>query len=264
MTPPLVTIEPITITSKVIAGFYNGVSTSILDSLAAEIAAYMSTDNLEYGELASRIAISNLQKQTSNSFYETMKMQHEHLNSKNTQPSPLVSEDVYAFVVKHAQALDEAIQYERDYYYDFFGFKTLEKSYLNKLNGKIVERPQHLWMRVAVGIHYKRGLRDVLETYDLMSQKYFTHATPTLFNAGTCTPQMSSCFLLTMKEDSIEGIYDTLKQCALISKSAGGIGLSVHNIRAANSYICGTNGTSNGLVPMLKVQYWFAIFSNRL
>eukprot|EP01114_Cavostelium_apophysatum_P003041 TRINITY_DN1276_c0_g1_i1.p1 TRINITY_DN1276_c0_g1~~TRINITY_DN1276_c0_g1_i1.p1 ORF type:complete len:831 (-),score=305.79 TRINITY_DN1276_c0_g1_i1:75-2567(-) len=249
---PRLSIEPVTVTSKVIAGFYNGVSTAELDNLAAEIAAYMSTDNLEFGELAARIAISNLQKQTSSSFSETMQKERDYVNPKTGQAAPLIAEDVNAIIQKNAEKLNSAVKYERDYLFDFFGFKTLERSYLNRLNNVIVERPQHMLMRVSVGIH-KGDIDAAIETYNLMSQKYFTHATPTLFNAGTPTPQMSSCFLMTMKEDSIEGIYDTLKRCALISKSAGGIGLSVHNIRAAHSYIRGTNGTSNGLVPMLKV-----------
>ena len=229
-----------------------GVKTTELDNLAAETAAYLSTVHPDYGVLAARIAISNLQKQTSSSFSETMKMEHEYVNPKTGKTSSLIADDVYQIIMENATTIDNAIKHERDFSYDYFGFKTLERSYLVRINNEIVERPQYMLMRVSNGIH-KRNIEDAIKTYDLLSSKYFTHATPTLFNAGTPFPQMSSCFLLTMKDDSIDGIYDTLKRCALISKSAGGIGLSVHTIRAANSYIRGTNGTSNGLVPMLRV-----------
>eukprot|EP00026_Physarum_polycephalum_P002324 Phypoly_transcript_02330.p1 GENE.Phypoly_transcript_02330~~Phypoly_transcript_02330.p1 ORF type:complete len:815 (+),score=129.17 Phypoly_transcript_02330:68-2512(+) len=245
-------VDPVEVAQKVVSGVFPGVKTTELDNLAAETAAYMSTKHPDYGVLAARIAISNLHKQTSSSFSETMKMEHEYVNPKTNEPAPLVSDEVYEIVKKNADVLDKAIKYERDFDYDFFGFKTLERSYLPKLNGMIVERPQHMLMRVSLGIHMN-DITAAIETYNLLSEKWFIHATPTLFNAGTSKPQMSSCFLVQMQADSIEGIYDTLKQCALISKSAGGIGLAVHKIRASHSYIRGTNGSSNGLVPMLRV-----------
>jgi ribonucleoside-diphosphate reductase alpha chain len=245
-------VDPVKVSQKVVQGVFPGVKTSELDNLAAETAAYMSTVHPGYGELAARIAISNLQKLTLDSFSETIKKEYEYVNPKNGQSASLIADDVYTIIAENKERLDGAIKYERDFSYDYFGFKTLERGYLVKLDGKTVERPQHMLMRVSVGIH-KRDIDAAIETYDLLSQKFFTHATPTLFNAGTPLPQMSSCFLLSMKEDSIDGIYETLKRCALISKSAGGIGLSVHCIRASNSYIRGTNGVSNGLVPMLRV-----------
>jgi ribonucleoside-diphosphate reductase alpha chain len=245
-------VDPVLVAQKVVLGVHPGVKTTELDKLAAETAAYMSTTHPGYADLAARIAISNLHKETSASFSETIEKMYKYVNPKTEQHSPLIADDVYRIVMANKDTLEGAIDYRRDFEYEYFGYKTLERSYLTKLNGQIVERPQHLLMRVAVGIH-KEDLESAIKTYNYMSGKWFTHATPTLFNAGTPIPQMSSCFLLTMKGDSIEGIYETLKQCALISKSAGGIGLSVHNIRAANSYIRGTNGTSNGLVPMLRV-----------
>jgi ribonucleotide reductase alpha subunit len=245
-------VDPVIIAQKVVQGVFPGVKTTELDNLAAETAAYMSTVHPGYGTLAARIAVSNLHKQTESSFSRTIEMEYSYINPKLGVHSPQIAQDVYEIVMQNAARLDSAIKYERDYQYDYFGFKTLERSYLYRLSNKIVERPQHMLMRVAIGIH-KNDIDSAIATYDLMSQKYFTHATPTLFNAGSPFPQMSSCFLLTMKEDSIEGIYDTLKRCALISKGAGGIGLSVHCIRASNSYIRGTNGSSNGLVPMLRV-----------
>src|SRR5690606_6866778 len=202
--------------------------------------------------LASRIAVSNLHKNTVKSFSETMSLLYHYIDPKTGKPAPLIADDVYEVFQANAMELDSHIIYDRDFSFDYFGFKTLEKSYLLKLNGKIAERPQHLFMRVAVGIH-KHDIESVIKTYDLLSERWFTHATPTLFNAGTPKPQMSSCFLLTMKDDSIEGIYDTLKQTAKISQSAGGIGLSIHNVRATGAYISGTNGTSNGIIPMLRV-----------
>jgi len=254
MAPPLNPehVDPVQVAQKVVTGVFPGVKTSELDNLAAETAAYMSTVHPGYGELAARIAISNLQKLTTESFAETIKMEFEYTNPKTGQKSPLVADDVYQIVMENKEKLDAAIKHERDFFFDYFGFKTLERSYLVRLNGEVVERPQYMYMRVAIGIH-KGDIDSAIDTYNLMSEKYFTHATPTLFNAGTPFPQMSSCFLLTMKEDSIDGIYETLKRCALISKSAGGIGVSVSCIRAARSYIRGTNGTSNGLVPMLRV-----------
>lgn len=245
-------VSPVNVAMRVIEGLYDGVSTVELDNLAAETAASLTTKHPDYALLASRIAISNLHKITKKSFASTMKDLYEYIDPKTGQPAPLVADDVYEIIQANAEQLDSAIIYDRDFGYDYFGFKTLERSYLLKLNGKVAERPQHMLMRVAVGIH-KENIAKAIETYDLMSERWFTHATPTLFNAGTPKPQMSSCFLLTTKDDSIDGIYDTLKMCAKISQSAGGIGLSIHNVRATGSYIRGTNGTSNGIVPMLRV-----------
>lgn len=245
-------VEPVQVAIKVIEGIYDGVTTSELDNLAAEIAASLTTKHPDYALLASRIAISNLHKNTKKSFSETMRDLHDYIDPKTNLHASLIAEDVFKIISDNADLLDSTIIYDRDFGYDYFGFKTLEKSYLLKVNGKVVERPQHMLMRVAVGIH-KEDVNAAIETYNLMSERWFTHATPTLFNAGTPKPQLSSCFLLSMKGDSIEGIYDTLKQCAQISQSAGGIGLSIHNIRATGSYIRGTNGTSNGIVPMLRV-----------
>jgi ribonucleoside-diphosphate reductase alpha chain len=236
---------------KVINGLYDGVTTVELDNLAAETAATMTTRHPDYAKLAARIAISNLHKVTSKSFSNTMKRLYTYVDPKTGQNAPLISKETWRVIKEHAAELDEAIIHDRDFSYDYFGFKTLERSYLMKIDGKTVERPQHMLMRVAVGIHGE-DIPAAIETYNLLSEKWFTHATPTLFNAGTPKPQLSSCFLLTMKEDSIDGIYDTLKQCAKISQSAGGIGLSIHNIRAKGSYIKGTGGTSNGIVPMLR------------
>ncbi len=245
-------VNPTNVAMKVIEGIYEGVTTSELDSLAAEVSASMTTRHPDYAQLAARIAVSNLHKNTEKSFSETMKGLHTYVNDKTGLHSPLIADDVAEIIEKNAVLLDSTLIYDRDFGYDYFGFKTLERSYLLRVNGKIAERPQHMLMRVAIGIH-KDDLEEAIATYDLMSKKYFTHATPTLFNSGTPKPQMSSCFLLTMKDDSIDGIYDTLKQCSKISQSAGGIGLSIHNVRATGSYIRGTNGTSNGIVPMLRV-----------
>ena len=245
-------VSSLNVAQRVIEGVYDGVTTSELDNLAAEVAATMTVKHPDYALLASRIAISNLHKNTKKSFSETMKDLYTYIDPKTGKQAPLLADDVWAVIEKNAELLDSTIIYDRDFGYDFFGFKTLEKSYLLKLNGKVVERPQHMLMRVSVGIH-KEDIESAMETYNLMSERWFTHATPTLFNAGTPKPQLSSCFLLTMKGDSIDGIYDTLKQTALISQSAGGIGLSIHNVRATGSYIRGTNGTSNGIVPMLRV-----------
>ncbi len=245
-------VDPVKVAMRVIEGLYDGVTTSELDNLAAEIAATLTTTHPDYAKLAARISVSNLHKNTKKSFSETMKDLYEYVNPRTGKKAPLVADDVFEVIRKNADTLDSMIIYNRDFGYDYFGFKTLERSYLLKLNGKIVERPQHMLMRVSVGIHLD-DLEAVRETYELMSKKYFTHATPTLFNSGTPKPQMSSCFLLAMQDDSIDGIYNTLKQTAKISQSAGGIGLSIHNIRATGSYIAGTNGTSNGLVPMLRV-----------
>lgn len=244
-------VNPVEVAMKVINGLYDGVSTQELDNLAAEIAATMTTRHPDFAKLAARIAVSNLHKTTSKSFSNTMKRLYQYIDPKTGQNAPLISKETWKVIKEHAAELDAAIIYDRDFSYDYFGFKTLERSYLMKIDGKTVERPQHMLMRVAVGIHGD-DIPAVLETYNLLSEKWFTHATPTLFNAGTPKPQLSSCFLLTMKDDSIDGIYDTLKQCAKISQSAGGIGLSIHNIRAKGSYIKGTGGTSNGIVPMLR------------
>jgi len=244
-------IQPIEVAKKVIDGLYDGVTTSELDNLAAEVCASLTVRHPDYAILAARIAISNLHKTTSQSFSNTMKRLYTYVNPKTGANAQLLDTEVYGIIKQHAAKLDEAIDYKRDFSYDYFGYKTLERSYLIRLDGKVVERPQHMLMRVAVGIH-REDLDAAIETYDLLSEKWFTHATPTLFNAGTPKPQLSSCFLLTMKDDSIDGIYDTLKSCAKISQSAGGIGLSIHNIRAKGSYIKGTNGLSNGIVPMLR------------
>ena len=245
-------VDPVRVAMRVIEGLYDGVTTSELDNLAAEIAATMTTTHPDYASLAARISVSNLHKNTIKSFSETMKDLHDYVNPITGKKASLISDEVYKVIKKNAEELDSKIIYNRDFGYDYFGFKTLERSYLLKINGQIVERPQHMLMRVSVGIHLD-DLEAVTDTYELMSKKYFTHATPTLFNSGTPKPQMSSCFLLTMQDDSIDGIYDTLKQTAKISQSAGGIGLSIHNIRSTGSYISGTNGTSNGIVPMLRV-----------
>ncbi len=245
-------VHPVEVAMKVIQGIYPGVTTSELDNLAAETAASMTVKHPDYALLASRIAVSNLHKNTEKSFSKTMENLYTYLDPKTGQKASLLAEDVYEIIQNNAQLLDSSIIYDRDFGYDYFGFKTLERSYLLKLYGKVAERPQHMLMRVSVGIH-KEDVQSAIETYNLMSERWFTHATPTLFNAGTPKPQMSSCFLLTVKDDSIDGIYDTLKNCAKISQSAGGIGLSIHNIRATGSYIKGTNGTSNGIIPMLRV-----------
>ncbi|MEM1408026.1 MAG: ribonucleoside-diphosphate reductase subunit alpha, partial [Bacteroidota bacterium] len=244
-------IEPLDIAKKVINGIYDGVTTVELDNLAAETAASMTVKHPDFAKLAARIAISNLHKVTSKSFSNTMKRLYTYVDPKTGENAPLISTEAYGVIKKNAALLDSSIIYDRDFGYDYFGFKTLERSYLMKVDGKIVERPQHMLMRVAVGIHMD-DIDAVIETYNLLSEKWFTHATPTLFNAATPKPQLSSCFLLTMKEDSIDGIYDTLKQTAKISQSAGGIGLSIHNVRATGSYIKGTGGVSNGIVPMLR------------
>ncbi|KAJ4858831.1 ribonucleotide reductase [Trichoderma afarasin] len=245
-------VDPVAITQKVISGVYGGVTTVQLDDLAAETAAYMTVTHPDYAILAARIAVSNLHKQTKKQWSAVVSDLYHYVNPKNNRASPMISKDTYECVMRHKEELDSAIVYDRDFNYQYFGFKTLERSYLLKLDGKIVERPQHMIMRVSVGI-WGDDIERVLETYNLMSSKFFTHASPTLFNAGTPQAQLSSCFLVDMKDDSIEGIYDTLKTCAMISKMAGGIGLNVHRIRATGSYIAGTNGTSNGIIPMLRV-----------
>jgi len=245
-------IDTTIITQKVIEGIYDGITTRELDQLAAETAAYLSTKHPDFSKLAGRIAVSNLHKETRGCFSENIKAMYNFVNPATGEHAPLVSKELYKAVMANAEKLDKAVIDKRDFNYDYFGFKTLERSYLLKMDGKIVERPGQMLMRVSVGIH-QDDIDAAIKTYNLMSEKYFTHASPTLFNSGTSKPQLSSCFLLTMKDDSIEGIYDTLRQTALISQSAGGIGLSIHNIRATGSFIKGTNGTSNGIVPMLKV-----------
>lgn len=245
-------VDPPAITLKVVSGLYPGVTTQELDNLAAETAATMTTQHPDYAILAARIAVSNLQKETKKNFSDVIHDLYTATDAVTGEPTPMISKQTYAVVMANADRLNSAIIYSRDFDFNYFGFKTLERSYLLKINGVVVERPQQLFMRVAVGIHGS-NIDAACETYNLMSERWFTHASPTLFNAGTPRGQLSSCFLLTMKDDSIEGIFDTLKQCALISKHAGGIGLNVHCIRSQGTFIAGTNGESNGLVPMLKV-----------
>eukprot|EP00002_Diphylleia_rotans_P030358 TRINITY_DN6230_c0_g2_i1.p1 TRINITY_DN6230_c0_g2~~TRINITY_DN6230_c0_g2_i1.p1 ORF type:complete len:788 (-),score=162.22 TRINITY_DN6230_c0_g2_i1:648-3011(-) len=245
-------VNAVEVAQKVVVGVFNGVTTSELDNLAAETAAYMATKHPDYGLLAARIAVSNLQKNTRKSFFESMTLLHDYVDVKSGRKASLLADDVYEIITENRERLDSVIVYDRDFNYDYFGFKTLERAYLMKVDGQIAERPQHMLMRVSIGIH-KTDIEAAIQTYHLMSEGWFTHASPTLFNSGTPRPQLSSCFLVWMKDDSIEGIYDTLKTCACISKSAGGIGLAVSNIRAKESYIRGTNGTSNGVVPMLRV-----------
>jgi len=245
-------VDPALVTQKVISGVYCGVSTEQLDELAAQTAAHLVTVHPDFGMLAARLEVSNLHKNTKKAFSAVVHDLYHYINPRSGEAGPLISDSVYQIVQSNADQLDAALVYDRDFGYDYFGIKTLTKSYLLKINGRIAERPQHLLMRVALGIHGD-DLPAALETYDLLSLKWFTHASPTLFNSGTQRPQLSSCFLLTVKDDSIEGIYDTLKQCAQISKNAGGIGVAIHCIRGTGSYIKGTNGTSNGIVPMLRV-----------
>ncbi|TFK70963.1 ribonucleotide reductase alpha subunit [Pluteus cervinus] len=245
-------VNSVEVTQKVVAGVYQGVTTVELDNLAAETAAYLTTKHPDYAILAARIAISNLHKETKKTFSAVIKDLYEYINPKNGRAASMISKETYDVVMANAEILDSAIIYHRDFNYNYFGFKTLERSYLLRINGRVAERPQHMLMRVAVGIH-GNDIERAIATYNLMSERYFTHASPTLFNAGTPHPQLSSCFLVCMKDDSIDGIYDTLRNCALISKTAGGIGLNIHCIRATGSYIAGTNGYSNGIVPMLRV-----------
>jgi len=245
-------VDPVKVAIKVVEGLYDGVTTVDLDILAAETAATMATIHPDYAKLAARIAVSNLHKETKPLFSDVICDLYEYINPKTNTHAPLISDELYNLVIANKERINEWIDYNKDYDYDYFGFKTLEKSYLLKLNGRVAERPQHMLMRVALGIH-SADFESAKRTYDLMSDKYFTHATPTLFNSGTPNPQMSSCFLLDMNDDSITGIYKTLADCAKISQYAGGIGLTTHKIRATGSYIAGTNGTSNGIVPMLRV-----------
>lgn len=245
-------VNPAKVAMRVIDGLYDGVETTKLDDLAAETAATLTVQHPDYAILAARIAVSNLHKNTDKVFSQVVSQLYGYVNPRTGKKAPMIADDVYEIIMSNETRIDSEIIYDRDFNYDYFGFKTLERSYLLKIDGRVAERPQHMLMRVAIGIH-KGDIAAAIETYNLMSKKFFIHATPTLFNAGTPKPQMSSCFLLSMQADSIDGIYDTLKQCAKISQSAGGIGLSIHNIRATGSYIRGTNGTSNGIVPMLRV-----------
>jgi ribonucleoside-diphosphate reductase alpha chain len=245
-------VNIIEVSKKVIMGLYDGVSTVELDNLAAETAATMATVHPDYALLAARIAVSNLHKETDKSFHKVINDLFHYIDPKTGEQAGLISAEIHKIVQKHKERLDSAIIFDRDFEFDYFGFKTLERSYLMRMNGRVVERPQHLFMRVAVGIHGE-NIDAAIETYNLMSERWFIHATPTLFNASTPKPQLSSCFLLSMTDDSIKGIFETLSRCALISQSAGGIGLSIHNIRATGSYIKGTGGTSNGIIPMLRV-----------
>ncbi len=245
-------VDSIEISKKVILGLFDGVKTTELDNLAAETAASLAAVHPDYAILAARIAVSNLHKNSNKSFSETMEALYNYIDPNTNQKAGLISDETIEVIRQNADKLDSAIIYDRDYSFDYFGFKTLERSYLLRMDKKVVERPQHLLMRAAVGIH-GQDIDAAIETYHLMSEKWFVHATPTLFNAGTPKPQLSSCFLLSMTDDSISGIFETLSRCAKISQSAGGIGLSIHNVRAKGSYIKGTGGTSNGIVPMLKV-----------
>lgn len=245
-------VDPMEVAKKTIQGLFDGITTIELDNLSAEVAAYLASTHPDYSKLAARISMANLHRHTGSSFTDTMKRLYDYVDPKNGEHFSLISKEVFELALKYEKEIQDKIDFARDYEYDYFGLKTLERSYLLKIGGKIVERPQHMLMRVSLGIHGS-DIESAFETYDLMSDKWFTHASPTLFNAGTNKPQMSSCFLLAMKDDSINGIYDTLKQCALISQSAGGIGLSIHNVRAKGTFIKGTNGQSNGIVPMLRV-----------
>jgi ribonucleoside-diphosphate reductase alpha chain len=245
-------VNLIEVSQKVIMGLYDGVTTVELDNLAAETAATMATIHPDYALFAARIAVSNLHKQTEKSFSKVIDDLYHYVDPKTGDRAGLIGDETHRIVQENKARFDSAIIFDRDFEFDYFGFKTLERSYLMRMNGKVVERPQHLFMRVSVGIH-GADIDAAIETYNLMSERWFIHATPTLFNAGSPKPQMSSCFLLTMTDDSIAGIFETLTRCALISQSAGGIGLSIHNIRATGSYIKGTGGTSNGIIPMLRV-----------
>lgn len=249
------------VSQKVCGRIYDNVKTSELDELAAHICSSLMLDHPDYGVLASRIIISNHQKNTSPSFSETVQIMYDNVDNSGNK-NPLVSEQLYKVVMKNKEKINNYIDYSRDFKFDYFGFKTLERSYLMRVDGVIVERPQHMFMRVAIGIH-GQDLKDALQTYDLMSQKYFTHATPTLFNAGTPRPQCSSCFLVSSNGDSIDEIFDTVKDCALISKYSGGIGVHISDIRSKGSRIRGTNGTSTGIVPMLRVYNNVARYVNQ-
>jgi len=245
-------VSPFDVAQKVIAGVVPDIKTSVLDQLAMETAASLTTKHPDYSILAARIAITALHKETKKSFSETVQDLYKYTNPKTGKKSPIVSESFYNIVKKHADELDSAIVHSRDHNFDYFGFKTLEKSYLLKINGMVAERPQYMYMRTAIQI-WNENLEKVIETYNLLSEGYYTHATPTLFNSGTGRPQLSSCFLLDTESDSIEGIFNTLKESAQISKNAGGIGISFNKVRAKGTYIAGTNGSSNGIIPFLKI-----------
>ena len=239
------------LTKKIIDRLYDGISTTLIDELTAQQCASLSTTHPHYGILASRILISNCHKNTSDNFFESCEKLY-NFKDVHGENYPIISKEQFDIISQNKDTFQNMLNYDRDYLIDYFGFKTLERAYLLRVNNVIIERPQHMWLRVSICIH-KNNLQKVKETYDLMSQKYFTHATPTLFNAGTPRPQLSSCYLIAMENDSIKGIYNTLGDCAAISKWAGGIGMHIHNIRASGSHIRGTNGTSNGIVPMLRV-----------
>lgn len=245
-------VDPDLVSTKVVSGLYDGVSSAELDQLSSETSASMITTHPDYGKLAARIAITALYKDVEKDFSRIATKLYEYINPKTGEKAGMISDEVYSVIQNHADELDGMIVHDRDFNFDYFGFMTLKKSYLLKINGQAAETPQHLYMRVAVGI-WRDNLEMVQKTYDMLSQGLFTHATPTLFNAGTNRPQLSSCFLLDIDDDSIPGIYKTLSDCAKISQSAGGIGINIHKIRAKGSYIKGTNGYSNGIIPMLRV-----------
>lgn len=245
-------IIPFEVAQKVIEGITPDIKTQVLDQLAMETAASLATKHPDYSILAARLAITNLHKETKKSFSETVMDLYKYIDQKTGKHSPIVSESFYSIVKRHADEIDSAIVHSRDHNFDYFGFKTLEKSYLLKLDGKVAERPQYMYMRTAIQV-WGENLEKVIETYNTLSEGYYTHATPTLFNSGTSRPQLSSCFLLDLESDSIEGIFNTLKESAQISKNAGGIGISFTKVRAKGTYIAGTNGTSNGIIPFLKI-----------
>ena len=245
-------IVPFEVAQKVIEGITPDIKTSVLDQLAMETAASLTTKHPDYSTLAARLAITALHKETKKSFSETVSELYKYVDPKTRKHSPIVSKDFYDLVKRHADELDSAIVHSRDHNFDYFGFKTLEKSYLLKMNGKVAERPQYMYMRTAIQV-CGENIQDIIDTYNMLSEGYYTHATPTLFNSGTIRPQLSSCFLLDTESDSIEGIFNTLKESAQISKNAGGIGISFSKVRAKGTYIAGTNGTSNGIIPFLKI-----------
>lgn len=245
-------IVPFEVAQKVIEGIAPDIKTSVLDQLAMETAASLTTKHPDYSILAARLAITNLHKETKKSFSETVEDLYKYIDPKTGRHSPIVSENFASIVKKYADDLDSSIVHSRDHNFDYFGFKTLEKSYLLKIDGKVAERPQYMYMRTALQI-WGENIEKVKETYNLLSEGYYTHATPTLFNSGTTRPQLSSCFLLDVETDSIEGIFNTLKESAQISKNAGGIGIAFSKIRAKGTYIAGTNGNSNGIIPFLKI-----------
>lgn len=249
-------VQPFEVAQKVIDGITPDIQTRVLDGLAMETAASLTTKHPDYAILAARIAITSLHKDTKKSFSETVQDLYNYVDPKTGKHSPVVSKKFHDVVMKYADELDSAIVHSRDHNFDFFGYKVLERSYLLKMNGKVAERPQYMYMRTAVqiwGLKDEPNIPKIIETYNLLSEGFYTHATPTLFNSGTGRPQLSSCFLLDVEEDSIEGIFNTLKESAQISKNAGGIGISFNKVRATGTYIAGTNGTSNGIIPFLKI-----------